>query len=116
MMRGQTGRGTGPRPHTWITGPDQITHDQYRAFIQARNQANFRGETWEMEFDQYQQVWEGHWHQRGRMRDDVCLTRCDHQASWNPDNVEIITRGQHAMNQGFMRRGWRKNQPRESKV
>jgi hypothetical protein len=41
MIRGQTGRGTGPRPHTWVTGPDELTHAQYRAFIQCRAQANW---------------------------------------------------------------------------
>ena len=116
MIKGQTGRGTGPRPHTWITGPDELTHAQYRAFIQCRAQANYRGEGWELEFDQYQAAWGYNWGQRGRASEHMCMTRTDHQLPWSEDNVQIITREQHANNQGFRRRGWRKNQPRESKV
>ena len=109
MIRGQTGRGTGPRPHTWVTGPDELTHAQYRAFIQCRAQANYRGEGWELEFDQYQAAWGDQWSQRGRCRDDVCMTRCDPTQPWSEHNVHVITRQQHADLQGIGRRGWRKN-------
>ena len=91
----------GPRPQTWITGTDPDTHDQYRAFVQCRNQARFRSEPWELTFDQWCEHWAGRWHLRGRTADSLCITRRDCALPWSDSNVIVITRTSH----GTRRRG-----------
>ena len=98
-MAGQPNRGTGPRPHTWVTGPDLQTHLQYRAWLQSRAQANFRAEPWSLAFPEYQLIWEYRWHLRGRTRDTLCLTRTDPDSGWSSTNCELITRAQHSQRQ-----------------
>jgi hypothetical protein len=85
----------GPRPQLWVTGTDPETHDQYRAFVQCRNQARFRSEPWELTFDQWQEHWAGRWHLRGRAADSLCITRRDCAAAWSDHNVIVITRTSH---------------------
>jgi hypothetical protein len=83
------------RPNAWITGPDPETHIKYRAFIQQRNQANFRNEDWQLTFDQWCDIWGDRYAQRGRRRGQLCLTRCDYELPWTVDNVEIMERRDH---------------------
>lgn len=82
----------GPRPHTWCSGPDLETHLKYRAWVQARNQALWRGETWCIPFEEYCAMWKEHWHQRGRTVDDYCMTRLDDQGPWDNTNAVIMQR------------------------
>ena len=103
-MAGQKNRNRGPRPHTWCTGPDPVTHAQYRAWVQARAQAEYRGEGWELEFDQYQAAWGPCWDQKGRTRDSMCLTRNDYLLPWSADNILLVSRQQHAQRQASARR------------
>ena len=91
----------GPRPQLWITGTDPDTHDQYRAFVQCRNQARFRSEPWELTFDQWCEHWAGRWHLRGRSADSLCITRRNCALPWSMTNVIVITRTSH----GTRRRG-----------
>ena len=91
----------GPRPQLWITGTDPETHDQYRAFVQCRNQARFRLEPWELTFAEWQQHWSGRWHLRGRAANSLCITRRDCALPWSMTNVIVITRTSH----GTRRRG-----------
>jgi hypothetical protein len=93
----------GPRPQTWVTGPDVATHEQYRAFIQCRNQARFRSEPWQLTFEQWQAHWAGRWHLRGRTADSLCITRRDCAGAWSDENVIVITRTSH----GARKRGTR---------
>ncbi|CAB4165976.1 hypothetical protein UFOVP849_8 [uncultured Caudovirales phage] len=94
----------GPRPHTWVTGPDPEEHRKYRVFIQQKNQAQWRGEGWDITFDQWKQLWDqsGQWHNRGRSRDCYCMTRRNVELTWTPDNVMIITREEHSRIQSAM--------------
>jgi hypothetical protein len=82
----------GPRPHTWCTGLDPVRHDQYRAFIQARNQARFRGEAWIMTFEEYEAMWKGQWHLRSRDSDGLSMSRHDRALPWSTANCFIATR------------------------
>jgi hypothetical protein len=93
--KGERGIGTGPRPHTWVTGTDPKTHAQYRAFVQCRNQAQWRGEIWQITFEQYQLLWQHKWVNRGRSSDQYCITRADMSLPWNMSNALVITRRQH---------------------
>ena len=102
MKRLGPGSPPGVRPHTWVTGPDPVRHEQYRAFIQQRNQARFRGETWteEYTFDEWLALWREHWHQRGRKLQDYCMTRRDHTQPWTQENSQVITREKHVQHTG----------------
>jgi len=89
------GKGTGPRPHVWKSGPDATDHASYRAWLQCRNQAQFRSEPWTLTFEQWLDQWQGLWHRRGRTGDSLCITRLDCAQPWSHNNVIIITRRQH---------------------
>lgn len=95
--------GRGPRPLTWITGPDPVRHQRYVAFQRARCQAVWRQEGWELTFDQYEAIWGDQWHRRGRTVDTLCLSRRDYDLPWSPDNVEVITRREHNQRQAAWR-------------
>lgn len=101
----------GERPHLWKTGPDPVQHEKYRAFIQQRNQAQWRGETWHLSFDQWLDLWGDQYHLRGRQRDTLCLTRKDYSRPWSTDNCEIISRQEH--NERQFQNGRRPRRSRE---
>jgi hypothetical protein len=86
-------------PHLWKTGPDPERHHRYDIWLQQRNQAEWRGEEWDLSFEQWLVLWEPDWHRRGRTRGCMCMTRRDWDQPWSADNVEIITREQHARHQ-----------------
>lgn len=99
----RAGKGTGPRPHVWKSGPDETDHASYRAWLQCRNQARFRSEPWTLSFEEWQAHWAGLWHRRGRTSQDLCITRRDSHGAWSNANVIIVTRSQH----GQRKRGTR---------
>lgn len=90
-QKGKPGR-RGPRPNTWVTGPDPETHRRYRQFIQQRNQAQWRGETWLLTFREWLAIWGDQYHRRGRNRDCMCMVRCDWDGSWTSHNAELVDR------------------------
>jgi hypothetical protein len=95
------------RPHTWkVQG--EVPHEQYRCWIQHKNQANFRGEDYELTFEQYQDLWKYNWDMKGRSTHNYCLTRIDPEGAWTMDNVEVIDRIEHLRRQGLSRRGKRR--------
>lgn len=85
---------SGPRPHTWKVQGEQ-NHDQYIAWMRMRAQAKYRGEQFELTFEQFQTKWADKWEHRGRGRDDYCLTRKDPEQSWNSNNCELRIRAEH---------------------
>ena len=87
--------GPGPRPFTWKTGPDPVTHAQFVAWGRARAQALFRQEGWELTFEQFQRIWGADWSRRGRRSDDLCMTRPYPDLPWSEHNAELITRADH---------------------
>ena len=99
-MSGRPGRGCGPRPTVWCTGPDPVRHDQYTQFLRQRAQARFRKEAWQLEFDDFVEVWSSNWSQRGRLSHELCMTRENYDLPWNPGNVVIVPRHEH------VRRSW----------
>ena len=90
----------GPRPNMWVAGPDPETHQKYQAWLQQKNQAQWRGETWALPFEEWQVLWGTNWQHRGRERGCYCMTRRDHTAAWNLVNAQVITREEHARQQG----------------
>lgn len=89
----------GPRPERWKTGPDEQLHVQYRAWLQQRNQARWRGETWHLTWEQWLDLWGDRFHLRGRRSADLCLTRIRYDQPWQVGNCDIITRHDHNQRQ-----------------
>lgn len=85
----------GPRPGAWKTGPDPELHRKYRAFIQQKNQAQFRGEDWQLSFEDWLSIWGTDFDRRGRGSQDLCLTRWDLEDSWTVSNCFLMERGEH---------------------
>ena len=84
----------GPRPHTWRVQGER-NHNQYIAWMRMRAQANYRGEFFELTFEDFQSAWGKHWEQRGRGADDLCLTRKDPEQPWCHTNIELRKRKEH---------------------
>lgn len=101
------GRPPGPRPdlqkYPGVLGRMRIAWDRMKA------QAKFRNEPWNLSWQDFQDLWEGHWHNRGRSVDDLCLTRIDWTGTWELGNIELVTRKEHYSRQGRARaeRRWR---------
>lgn len=94
-----------PRPDLWICGPDPYKHSMYIPWLRAKAQCNFRGEEFTLTFDEFYEIWHDEWPNRGRRADQMCMSRRDGKGAWSKDNVEIITRQEHLVKQGFIRRG-----------
>jgi len=94
-----------PRPNVWVVGPDEDRHRMYQPWLVSKAQANFRGEEWALEFEEYYQLWKNDWDNRGRQPDDMCMTRIDKEGAWAVGNVHVITRREHLIEQGRSRKG-----------
>lgn len=80
-------------PDLWVTGPDPIRRDKYYAWMKHKAQAKFRGEDYELEFEDWERLWPDEaWFNRGRGRDCLILSRRDWAGAWSVDNCEIITK------------------------
>lgn len=93
----------GPRPHTWKCGPDEYRHSMYHPWQKMKAQAKFRGDDFDLSFEEFFNIWNGHWHERGRQADNLCLTRKDWGGPWDKDNSILVTRQEHLEAQGFYR-------------
>ena len=85
-------KNTGPRPSMWKTGPDPVIHDQYIAYIRHRAQAHHRHEQYELTFEDWQWLWQGHWHHRGRGARNMVLTRVAWREPWSRSNCMVVSR------------------------
>lgn len=88
----------GLRPHTWKVQGD-IPHEQHIAWLRAKAQANFRKEEWLLTFEEFQTLWEGMWHMRGRHVENYCLTREDSDGPWDTKNTVLVNRREHLQQQ-----------------
>lgn len=89
------------RPHVWLSGPDEFKHSMYWPWQKTKAQAKFRGEDYSLTFDEYYELWKDDWHNKGRKADNICMTRRDPAGGWHKDNVELVTRQEHLIRQGF---------------
>lgn len=87
-------RPPGPRPHLW-KHPGDRAHAQGIAFLRMRCQARYRKEPWDLSFEDFQTLWDGHWTARGRGSTDYCLTRKDRTQPWSLANCQCITRNEY---------------------
>lgn len=101
-----------PRPSQWKYEDmfDRIRHVPY---LRQKAQCKYRGEAFELTFEDFCTLWdtEEKWLGRGRDRADLVLTRIDIKGPWSMSNVEIITRGEQLTRSGFLRRGAIYNKP-----
>ena len=104
------------RPDQWASGPDPETHAQYRAWVQQRNQAQWRGETWTITFDEFQEIWLGRWHLRGRGTEDLAMSRTDWTGAWSREGVELRTRKQLGQQQAAARMRGHRSAAREREL
>lgn len=91
LPTGKHARGK-PRPHVWVTGPDPLLHEMYHPWQVAKAQAKYRGEEWNLTFEEYADMWRPQWHLRGRGSDQYCMTRYDEEKPWDKTNAYIILR------------------------
>lgn len=93
----------GPRPHVWrVQG--ELNHEQYCAWLQARAQAQYRKEIFELTFEDFQLLWAGKWDQKGRGANNYCLTRKDPRLPWNIDNSICMNRKDHLRRQRLFKK------------
>lgn len=86
------GSARGPRPHLWCTGTDFQRHRRYLVYVQHRNQAQHRGEAYDLTFDQYLEIWGDLWEQRGRHRGAWQMIRQDPEQGWWLGNITLSQR------------------------
>jgi hypothetical protein len=77
--------------------PDPFDRVRNRHWNRQKAQANFRGEIWDLSFDDFRKIWtETTWPQRGRSPDNLCMTRYpDLEGPWTIENVVLINRTNH---------------------
>jgi len=92
------------RPHVWKCGPDPYKHSMYNPFLKVRAQARYRGEEFELEFEDFFTLWDGYWDQRGRSGDNLVMTRIDWEKAWTKKNITLITRTEQCQKQGMYKR------------
>lgn len=83
------------RGPAWISGPDPLHHAMYVAFGYHRVSARLRGDSWQLSWDEWRDIWLPNWDQRGRSALDLCMARRDMEGAWSVSNVELITRREH---------------------
>ena len=86
------GKGMGPRPDLWKTGPDPQLKHLRRRWLRAKNQAKFWSQAWRLTWEQYRDIWVGHIDQLGRTTDSLNLVRRDTTRGWTTKNVHLMNR------------------------
>lgn len=106
----------GPRPHTWLIGAEagEYKHDMYLPWLRAKAQANFRKEGWDMTFEQFYDLWKNDWHNRGRLAENMCMTRKNDTIPWTAENTILITRLEHLQEQNLKQIGKPKKRKRKN--
>jgi len=85
---------------------DPQLHVRYNPFLKSRSQAWYRGEDWDLTFEEYCQLWTWeHWILRGRGPTDFAMVRKDVEQGWSLDNCEIVTRTEQLRRTGRNRTG-----------
>lgn len=79
-------------PHIWRSGPDPQRHQQYQTWQVHRCQARYRGEQYDLTFEDYHEIWGVHWCQRGRRLGDLQLRRRNPELPWRRDNTQLMRR------------------------
>jgi multidrug efflux pump subunit AcrA (membrane-fusion protein) len=78
-------------------------------------QANYRQEGWQLEFDDFVNLWGRDWPNRGRLTDDLCMTRDDYDRPWALGNVTIVPRHEHVRRSWIVKRARGQTGPRNTR-
>ncbi len=67
--------------------------DWYRFYRQQRGNAKLRGIPFLLTPEEWWDIWQasGHWHERGRRKDQYCMARFGDKGAYEKGNVEITT-------------------------
>jgi len=83
-------QGRYPMPDEWKSGPDPIEHDKYYGWKKHQAQAKFRGEDYELTWEDWQALWPTEvWLKRGRSKDCYTMYRRNCSEPWSTHNVVI---------------------------
>lgn len=90
----KTGKSRKIFPDNWCTGPDYLRHEMYYAWQKHKSQANYRKESYDLTFEDWEKIWANptDFLNRGRQPEDLTLTREDLDGPWTLTNCIIITR------------------------
>ena len=74
--------------------PEKFDRDRNMTWHRMRAQANYRGEPWDLSFEDYKLFWptEDLWAQRGRQTESLCMTRIDPDGAWSRTNAVVLPR------------------------
>jgi hypothetical protein len=74
--------------------PDPFDRQRNKTWHRMRAQANYRGEPWDLSFEDYKLFWptEELWRQRGRGAEELCMTRLDPEGAWSRTNSVVLPR------------------------
>lgn len=74
--------------------PDKFTNDRRLSWLRSRCQARYRGEDWQLTFEEYCVFWktQARYYSRGKESHQLVLTRFDPEDAWDRDNCCIIDR------------------------
>jgi len=101
------GKGTGPRPHQWVTGPDPHRHRQYRAYKLLQVRCRHRRELWELTFPEFESLWTvDTWLRRGLQPEQLVLSRREPGLPWRLDNLHVVTCRQNQADHHEHKRRW----------
>lgn len=72
-------------------------HDRLEklAFSRQRAQARFKGEPWQLTFEEWWELWQPHWHLRGNAPTSMNMIRRDTEKGWYWDNVQVTVRSEY---------------------
>ena len=63
-----------------------------KEFSRCRAQAKFRNITWDLTFEQWDQLWGEHYHNKGRANDNHVMVRKDLSQGWTISNTTVQVR------------------------
>lgn len=81
----------------YIRFTDPVLKSLRRSYTRSKCQAKYRGQTWNIEFEEYLEIWRvgEEYLKPGRGKSDFHLGRKDITKGWSVDNVQVLNRGQH---------------------
>ena len=90
-------RKSGIYPELWKSGRCPVRHKLWLECQRNRAQAKYRGQTWEIDEEQFIELWmkDDRYKRRGKLSNDLCMTRINKNAPWTKDNVYFLTRKEH---------------------
>ena len=98
------------RPYMWKSGPDPELHLRYKQWLQQKNQAQYRGEDWQLSFQDWLTVWGTDIKNRGRHKGQLSMIRRNYLLPWTKDNAIIVTREEQSVIQHMVTKDKRRRQ------